>query len=141
MNLFKKSNFKKISVLFQFILNISLIIISLVLVYLLCKETVNLITMVFGNIDYNYKEYLKCILTFFLYFEFIALTIKYFEEDYHFPLRYFMYIGITATVRLIVVEHEEGLETLYFSLSILSLVICYGILKYLSIFSNNKKNE
>ena len=140
MKLFNKENFKSISFLFQQILNISLILISLVLIFLLCKETLTLIKMVIDGTVYSYKDYLTCILNFFLYFEFIALTIKYFEEDYHFPLRYFIYIGITATIRLIVVDHEEGLETLYFSLSILSLVISYGILKFLSDYSN-KKNK
>ena len=56
------------------------------------------------------------------------MIVKYFEEDYHFPLRYFMYIGITAMVRLIIVEHEQPTDTLVFSLVILVLIIGYYII-------------
>ena len=48
---------------------------------------------------------------------------KYFKEDYHFPLRYFMYIGITAMLRLVIVEHESAMDTLIFALVILILII------------------
>lgn len=41
------------------------------------------------------------------YFEFIALIVKYFQSGFHFPLRYFVYIGITAIVRLIIVDHKS----------------------------------
>lgn len=125
----QKFNVKKISKAFQIVLNISLIIVGLLLVVLLCKEVYHLFTLLFSSGEET-KDFFKSILTFFLYFEFIAMIVKYFEEDYHFPLRYFMYIGITATVRLIVVDHEEGLETLFFSASILCLVISYGIITY-----------
>lgn len=63
------------------------------------------------------------IVTYFLYFEFIALIVKYFQSGYHFPLRYFIYIGITAIIRLIVVDHENPLDTLCYSAAILILVV------------------
>lgn len=106
----------------------------MLLVFLLFKETCLLFELTIQK-DYDkefYKEFLKTLLTFFLYFEFILMIIKYFKENYHFPLRFFMYIGITATIRVIIVDHESGLETLYFSLSILMLVIGYGIIRILS---------
>lgn len=126
----KKWDIKDVPKAFQFVLNSSLIIVGLLLVILLCKEVYFLFHLLFFSEGNDAKEFFKSILTFFLYFEFIAMIVKYFQEDYHFPLRYFMYIGITATVRLIVVDHEEGLETLFFSASILCLVISYGILTY-----------
>lgn len=118
----------------QIIINIFLIVLSMLLVFLLFKETCLLFELTIQK-DYDkefYKEFLKTLLTFFLYFEFILMIIKYFKENYHFPLRFFMYIGITATIRVIIVDHESGLETLYFSLSILMLVIGYGIIRILS---------
>ncbi|MET1678563.1 phosphate-starvation-inducible protein PsiE, partial [Yersinia enterocolitica] len=63
------------------------------------------------------------IVIYFLYFEFIALIVKYFESGYHFPLRYFIYIGITAIIRLIIVDHENPIDTLIYSGSILLLVV------------------
>ncbi|MGF8094954.1 phosphate-starvation-inducible protein PsiE, partial [Klebsiella pneumoniae] len=63
------------------------------------------------------------LVVYFLYFEFIALIVKYFESGFHFPLRYFVYIGITAIVRLIIVDHESPLAVLIYSAAILILVI------------------
>lgn len=118
----------------QLTMNIFLIVLSFLLVILLAKETFLLFNLVF-EVEYDkyfYKEFLKSLLTFFIYFEFIIMIIKYFKENYHFPLRYFMYIGITATIRVIIVDHESGLDTLYFALSILVLVLGYGVISLLS---------
>ena len=56
------------------------------------------------------------------------MIVKYFKEDYHFPMRYFIYIGITAMVRLIIVDHNQALDTLLYSLVILVLIIGYFIM-------------
>ena len=58
-----------------------------------------------------------------LYFEVIALIVKYFQSGYNFPLRYFVYIGITAIIRLIVVDHKNPFDTLCYSAAILILVV------------------
>ena len=63
------------------------------------------------------------IVIYFLYFEFIALIVKYFESGYHFPLRYFIYIGITAIIRLIIVDHKNPIDTLIYAAAILVLVV------------------
>ena len=118
----------KISQFLQIILNISLTILALVLSIMLVIELVEFIQMLFSSKKRDYKYFLDNILVFFLYFEFITMIVKYFEEDYHFPLRYFMYIGITAMVRLIIVEHEQPTDTLVFSLVILVLIIGYYII-------------
>jgi protein PsiE len=76
----------------------------------------------------DHQLFLASILTFFLYFEFIAMIVKYFKEQYHFPLRYFIYIGITAMIRLIIVEHNNPVHTLLYSLIILILIIGYFIM-------------
>ena len=56
-----------------------------------------------------------------------VLIFKYFRSNYHFPLRYFIYIGITALIRLIIVSHEEPMETLLYAGAILVLVIALYI--------------
>ncbi|KGA66041.1 phosphate-starvation-inducible E family protein [Yersinia enterocolitica] len=70
------------------------------------------------------------IVIYFLYFEFIALIVKYLESGYHFPLRYFIYIGITAIIRLIIVDHENPIDTLIYSGSILLLVVTLYFSQY-----------
>jgi protein PsiE len=66
---------------------------------------------------------IEVIVIWFLYFEFIALIAKYFESKFHFPLRYFIYIGITAIIRLIIVDHEKPFSTLIYALAILVLLV------------------
>lgn len=112
----------------QAVLNFSLAVLALVLVFLMLRELVGFIIALFQADNYDYKEVLADILVFFLYFEFITMIVKYFKEDYHFPLRYFIYIGITAMIRLIIVEHEDPMHTLLFALVILVLIIGYFII-------------
>ncbi|MBD8005449.1 phosphate-starvation-inducible protein PsiE [Bacillus norwichensis] len=112
----------------QAVLNISLIFLAIILSALLVQEL-----FIFGQIllekeNNDYKLFLANILLFFLYFEFITMIVKYFKEDYHFPLRYFLYIGITAMIRLIIVDHDHPINTLLYSLVILILIIGYFIM-------------
>ncbi|MGM7636657.1 phosphate-starvation-inducible protein PsiE [Bacillus sp. Hm123] len=114
----------------QVLLNVSLVFLAMILSFLLIKEL-----FVFGHIliadeQADYQLYLANILIFFLYFEFIAMIVKYFKEEYHFPLRYFLYIGITAMIRLIIVDHDDPLHTLFYSLVILILIVSYFILNF-----------
>jgi protein PsiE len=95
-----------------------------ILLAFLLKETWILILILFKNTPrHNSYELIEVIVIWFLYFEFIALIAKYFESRFHFPLRYFIYIGITAIVRLIIVDHEKPMSTLIYSLAILILLI------------------
>lgn len=112
----------------QAILNISLVVLALVLALLMMRELVGFIAVLFQTNSHDYKKVLADILVFFLYFEFITMIVKYFKEDYHFPLRYFIYIGITAMIRLIIVEHEDPQHTLMFAVVILVLIIGYFII-------------
>ncbi|SER25284.1 protein PsiE [Rosenbergiella nectarea] len=115
---------RAIANLLQWILNIGLIVLAAILAVFLGKETVNLVTVLFHRGE-EQSAYLliEGIVIYFLYFEFIALIIKYFLSGYHFPLRYFIYIGITAIVRLIIVDHKNPMDTLIYSAAILVLVV------------------
>ena len=104
---------------FQVILNMSLVFLGIVLSFLLVKELVMFSQLLLTSENSNHKTFLESILIFFLYFEFITMIVKYFEEEYHFPLRYFIYIGITAMIRLIIVDHKDPMTTLLYSLIIL----------------------
>lgn len=113
----------------QLFLNVCLVLLALILAFLLFKELIEFLKiLLFTKEGGDYKLFLANILIFFLYFEFITMIIKYFKEDYHFPLRYFIYIGITAMIRLIIVEHDHPLNTLIYSVIILILIISYFII-------------
>ncbi|QED46644.1 phosphate-starvation-inducible protein PsiE [Cytobacillus dafuensis] len=117
-----------IPMILQIVLNVSLVILAGILSVLLVKELIVFFQMLIESDSNDYKLFLANILIFFLYFEFISMIVKYFKENYHFPLRYFIYIGITAMVRLIIVDHDNPLNTLLYSLVILVLIIGYYIM-------------
>lgn len=113
-----------IAKILQWILNAGLLMLAVILVVFLGKETFTLGTVLF-NASETASSYLliEGIVIYFLYFEFIALIVKYFQSGYHFPLRYFIYIGITAMVRLIIVDHSDANATFLHTLSILALTV------------------
>lgn len=108
----------------QTVLNIGLLALALILVIFLVKETIHLgkVLLISSEKDSSY-QLIEGIVIYFLYFEFIALIVKYFQSGYHFPLRYFIYIGITAIIRLIVVDHKNPWDTLVYAAAILLLVV------------------
>ncbi|MER2107530.1 MAG: phosphate-starvation-inducible protein PsiE [Solibacillus sp.] len=112
----------------QVVLNVGLSVLALALCVMLVLEMLEFLQFIISGEKHDYKYFLANILVFFLYFEFITMIVKYFKEDYHFPLRYFMYIGITAMLRLIIVEHDSALDTLIFAGVILVLIIGYYII-------------
>lgn len=113
-----------IAKILQWILNAGLLMLAVILVVFLAKEAFTLGTVLF-NASETASSYLliEGIVIYFLYFEFIALIVKYFQSGYHFPLRYFIYIGITAIIRLIIVDHKNPADTLIYSAAILVLVV------------------
>ncbi|PLR81156.1 phosphate-starvation-inducible protein PsiE [Bacillus canaveralius] len=125
-----KNNWQDLRItLLQFALNIALILLAISLCALLGKEIIFFIQVSIFNPELEiHYELLERILNFFLYFEFIAMVVKYFKEDYHFPIRYFLYIGITAMIRLIIVYHENPVNTLLYSFSILVLIVSFYIM-------------
>jgi protein PsiE len=113
-----------ISLALQWVLNIGLIILAIILVVFLGKETIHLANVLLSTGEQTSSYLLiEGIVIYYLYFEFIALIVKYFQSGYHFPLRYFIYIGITAIIRLIIVDHKNPFDTLYYSAAILILVV------------------
>ena len=104
-------------------LGISLILLSLLLALRILQETYDLTTILLIQKGKNTEHVLmEHVVIWFLYFEFIALICKYFQSNLHFPLRYFIYISITAIIRLIIIDHSKPSDTLYYATSILMLV-------------------
>ncbi|AIQ12722.1 phosphate-starvation-inducible protein PsiE [Paenibacillus durus] len=118
-----KNNIAYIPIILQWTLNAALVVLAIILVILLGKETIYIFGFINDGEHLTKIDLLEALLIYFLYFEFIALIIKYFEAHYHFPLRYFVYIGITAMIRLIIVDHESPSDTLIYSGAILVLVV------------------
>ena len=120
---------KIISDSFLWIMNSALLIIGILLSFGLIMEAKEIYHegVKFLVDQGNYQDFVERILVFFLYFEFVALIVKYFKNNYHFPLRYFIYIGITAIIRMIIVQHDDPKSVLVWSGAILLLVISLAI--------------
>ncbi|AKO93159.1 phosphate-starvation-inducible protein PsiE [Priestia filamentosa] len=113
--------------LYQWILNLSLILLSFILIFFLFKELFEIINDVIeGNT--NVHHILGKVLSFFLYFAFISTIMTYFKESHHFPLSYLLYIGITATIRFIIVNNSYQIGSLFLSIGIVALTISYLLL-------------
>lgn len=114
----------RISKLLLTIKNIALIGVGIALCIALINTLISLGYITWANIQ-GYSTYslvIEELITFFLYFEFIALIVKYFKNNFHFPLDFFLYIGITAIVRLLIIDHESAFDNLIWSVAILVLV-------------------
>lgn len=122
-------DFTTIIKLLRFIVNIALLIIGLGICIMLFVSAIDIAQLIIDTIQYKveYTEVIKEFITFFLYFEFASLIIKYFDNHFHFPLRYFIYIGITAMVRLIIVDHSNSMHMLLWGATILLLCISLAI--------------
>jgi len=113
-----------ISSILQAILNLGLLMLAVILIIFLGKETFHMALVLFAPTEQASKFlFIEALVVYFLYFEFLALIVKYFKSGYHFPLRYFVYIGITAIVRLIIIDHKSPSDVLVYSGAILLLVI------------------
>ena len=107
----------------QTVLNLGLLCLGIILIVFLGKETLHLADVLFTPEPTSKYRLVEGLVVYFLYFEFIALIVKYLQSGFHFPLRYFVYIGITAIVRLIIIDHESPMAVLIYSAAILILVI------------------
>ncbi|MCM3781477.1 phosphate-starvation-inducible protein PsiE [Neobacillus mesonae] len=117
----------------QQLLNIMLLFLAVILSMFLIRKTIVILdTLLIQSEPTSYYFLAEGILVYFLYFEFLSLIVKYFTHNHHFPLRYFIYVGITAIIRLIIINHEDPFHTFTYCLSILVLVI--------TLFIANTKN-
>ena len=116
---------QQVSTFFQWVLNFTLFSIGIVLTVAVLNTAFYIVTLIPGlfTTDLAYTTFLEEIINFFLFFEFLSLVVKYFKNNFHFPLRYFIYIGITAIIRLIIVSHESSMDLFLWSSDILALVI------------------
>ncbi|WP_296004836.1 phosphate-starvation-inducible protein PsiE [uncultured Veillonella sp.] len=114
----------RISKILLTIKNIALVGVAISLCIDLINTIISLGYITWANIQ-GYSTYslvIEELITFFLYFEFIALIVKYFKNNFHFPLDFFLYIGITAIVRLLIIDHESAFDNLIWSVAIFVLV-------------------
>ncbi|MBS6027402.1 phosphate starvation inducible protein [Haemophilus pittmaniae] len=114
----------------KIVLSFALIALGVVLIVALAKVTYQLATIVLNSSTAVPYDVAEQAVMFFLYFGFIGLIVQYFKSGYHFPLRYFIYSGITAMLRLIIVNHDSATDTILFAGAILIMVIALCLVLY-----------
>ena len=127
---------KVVTGILKIVLCSALIALAVVLIIALAKITYSLAMMVLNTSSVVPYDVAEQAVMFFLYFGFIGLIVQYFKSGYHFPLRDFIYAGITAMLRLIIVNHESSVDTILFAGAILIMVIALCLVLY----SNKLRN-
>lgn len=114
-----------ISRLHHYILNFSSLILAILLVFFLANKTY-LLTLLFSiNLAPPFYYLLVNIFTCIFYSPFITLMIKYFQSENNFPLRHFIYIGISITtiIYLIIIFYKSATDIIIYNEAILLLVL------------------
>ncbi len=86
-------------------------------------------------------EILENIFLIFLYIEIIASIKIYFEENFHFPLKFFFYIGMTDIIRSMIIFKEDPKLVLSYTLALLILVIALSILEVKNFYLFKKRGK
>jgi len=115
------------------LLNLCIALLAIILIVFLFKEIIEMINSFLINKTVKYNYVVEKMLVAFMHIEFIILIIQYFKRNYHFSLQFFIYVGITAVIRFIIVEHYNAIETMILSLTIVVLIIALYLLKKTSL--------
>ncbi len=78
---------------------------------------------------FNYQYSLEKIFKIFLFVELIAAIKLYFQNNYHFPLRFLIYIGITDVIRRMIISIDDATQVLLYSCAIVVLLLALLILE------------
>lgn len=115
---------KKISQLFENCLDIAMFIIGLLMFGLLAKQIIAVTQLILlPNFTENLSEITDASLMLFLFFEIIVIVKEYYVKDAHLSIETFLFVAITALVRVILLKHENYIETLSLSFSVLILIV------------------
>lgn len=118
-------NRKMIDKFYGIIFDIAMILLGLIMVGFFGKEIWNLASLLFSNkVIFNFYNIAEIILETFMFFEFAILTREYFIQD-RISLQNFIYIGITAMLRSLLVIHNNTLEMLIQASAISLLVLVF----------------
>jgi protein PsiE len=112
----------------QLAMNLCLIAIMLILIWFMIKQVL-IIGFLAWTTAPQVHEVLVEVVSFFLYFAFLSMIVVYFKENYHFPLRYLLYIGITATLRFIIINRDDAMQNVLLSIVIVLLLFGYLLLR------------
>ena len=106
---------------------VTLSILLILLSYLMIRQIYSIGEMAIYS-PKDVHSILEQVVNFFLYFAFFTMVVVYFKNGEYFQLRYLIYIGITATIRFIIVNRSDVFQNLLLSIVILVLIVGYLLL-------------
>ncbi|MBM6754019.1 phosphate-starvation-inducible protein PsiE [Lactobacillus alvi] len=113
----------KTGALLQVLSLICISLLGLALVYFMVDELIAVVKISTITTDTDYYNLLEGVVTFFLFFEFVAMVINILRNGGHISVNFLLGLGITALVRWLITEHEKSLDDLIVSLAVLALVV------------------
>lgn len=108
---------------YNIFLGVGMLILGIIMFGFFVKDLWILVQMVWQtDLQKNFYSIARLILETFLFFEFVVLTQEYFLQK-HISLQNFMYIGITAMLRNLLVYHDDTMGILIQSISIAIMIL------------------
>ncbi|WP_326717942.1 phosphate-starvation-inducible PsiE family protein [Vagococcus jeotgali] len=122
-------------------MNIFLGVLAILVLIYMGMDLVSIFKLIFhdGHVD-SIDTIANYILGFFMLFEFIIMTLKYIEDAHNVPIKYLVLISITAILRQLLVVHDNGLQTLLLTLSILILTFTLYLLELTKVKEKERKS-
>lgn len=118
-------NRKTIDKVYGLVLDVAMVALGLIMMGFFGKEIWNLAQLLFvGKTQINFYQVSEIILETFMFFEFAILTREYFIQD-RISLQNFIYIGITAMLRNLLVIHNNTVGILIQAAAISLLVLVF----------------
>ncbi|WP_280952954.1 phosphate-starvation-inducible PsiE family protein [Weissella confusa] len=126
-------------------LDLAMLVLGIVMIGFFVKELWELVTMLMHvDLATDFFGVAERILETFLFFEFVVLTREYFIQD-RISLQNFMYIGITALLRNLLVYHADTIGILIqaaaIAILILVLVVYRWSRRYLADLAHREERE
>lgn len=112
---------------------VALILIGVFFAIIIFKDLYEVFNQFFSGQHLEENYILEKMFLIFLYIEIIAAVKIYFSEHFHFPIKFFIYIGITDMVREIIIQRDHANEVLLYAIA---LIILVGALAALEIKNN-----
>ena len=130
---------------YAIILDLAMLVLGIVIIGFFVKELWELVTMLMHvDLATDFFGVAERILETFLFFEFVVLTREYFIQD-RISLQNFMYIGITALLRNLLVYHADTIGILIqaaaIAILILVLVVYRWSRRYLADLAHREERE
>lgn len=130
---------------YAIILDLAMLVLGTVMIGFFVKELWELVTMLMHvDLATDFFGVAERILETFLFFEFVVLTREYFIQD-RISLQNFMYIGITALLRNLLVYHADTIGILIqaaaIAILILVLVVYRWSRRYLADLAHREERE